>query len=311
MRLGLILISPLCAALLGAAESDVQTGIVYREAGGERLTLDYYPAAGAGPHPIAVLAHGGGFQAGESKSSGPAYLARFLAPAGYATFSINYRLAPKHGFPAAIDDMERAIRFIRHNARRWHADPKRLALIGLASGGYLANMVGVTGRKGERKAHDAVDRESAKPQAVVSFFAYSDLRAMKPTGGLHTFLKPLLEKNPEGALSEASPVMHITPGAPPFLLVHGDQDKVVPLVQSTHWQNALQAAGVRCDLIIIHRGGHGIARWHALPEVRDWEREMVDWLNSILRHSGSASAGIRGRQPGGAARAKPLAGTRD
>src|SRR5262245_66393145 len=73
----------------GAAKS--QDGIVYGEAGGEKLTMDYYPPAGPGPHPVAIIIHGGGYVRGTSKNNSEAYCADFLAPAGYAVFSINYR----------------------------------------------------------------------------------------------------------------------------------------------------------------------------------------------------------------------------
>src|ERR1022692_3395452 len=103
-----------------------QEGLVYGEADGQTLTMDYYAPAGAGPHPIAVVIHGGGYQRGDSKSGSEAYCADFLAPAGYAVFSINYRLAPKYPYPYMVYDVERSVRFLRHNAKKWHADPDKI-----------------------------------------------------------------------------------------------------------------------------------------------------------------------------------------
>src|SRR5579863_2793679 len=122
----------------GAAKSE--DGIVYGEAGGEKLTMDYNPPAGPAPHPVAIIIHGGGYVRGNSKNGSEAYCADFLAPAGYAVFSINYRLAPKFPYPAMVEDVERAIRFVRHNAKKWQADPNRIALVGGSAGGYLSNM---------------------------------------------------------------------------------------------------------------------------------------------------------------------------
>lgn len=275
-----------------------QEGLVYGQADGEALTMDYYPPAGRGPFPVAIIVHGGGFVSGTSKNISEAYCAQFLAPAGYATFSINYRLAPKHPYPAAVEDVQRAVRYIRHNAAKWNADPKRIALIGGSAGGYLTNMAGVLPAKGIRHSRDPVDRENARMQAVVTLYGPSDYRGRKPAPNIQSFLKPLIdEKGEENALAEASPVLHIMPGGPPFLLIHGDKDESVPLVQSTHWQNALQAAGIRCDLIIIQNGAHGTGRWHTIPGVRDWEREMLEWLNTMLHHEGPIGPGIRSRQP--------------
>jgi acetyl esterase len=288
----------LCLLLLMAAavRAEPEEGIVYGEAGGETLTMDYYSPKGPGPHPVAIIIHGGGFVGGTSKNGSEAYCAAFLAPAGYAVFSINYRLAPKFPYPAMVEDVERAVRFIRHNSRRWDADPKRIALVGGSAGGYLSNMVGIRQKGGIKGARDPVDRVSAKVQAVVSLFAPSDFRGAPPSDNLRALLAPLIEKEgEEKALAEASPVMHITGEEPPFLLIHGDKDESVPLVQSTHLQAALKNAGVRCDLIIIPNGPHATGRWHLIPGVPAWEREMTGWLNTVLEWRGAIGEGIRAR----------------
>jgi alpha-L-fucosidase 2 len=281
-------------ALLSVACAE--EGIVYSDAGGAPLTMDYYAAKGKGPHPVAIVIHGGGFTGGTSKNNSEAYCADFLAPAGYAVFSVNYRLAPEHPYPAMVEDVERAVRFIRHHARRWNADPRRIALVGGSAGGYLSNMAGVRKSRGIKNAPDPVDREDARVQAIVTLFGPSDFRNGEFTGNIAALLGPLAAKiGVAAALAEASPVMHIDGSEPPFLLIHGDKDEAVPIVQSTHLQAALKAARVRCDLIIIRNGPHATGRWHTIPGVADWEREMIEWLNSVLRHSGPVGEGIRRR----------------
>src|SRR5260221_5916361 len=141
-----------CVASFASAKSE--DGIVYGEAGGEKLTMDYYPPAGPAPHPIAIVIHGGGFVGGTSKNNSEAYCADFLAPAGYAVFSINYRLAPKFPYPAMVEDVERAIRYIRYNAKRWKADPNRIALVGGSAGGYLRKTGGGVGGPGIKGGSD-------------------------------------------------------------------------------------------------------------------------------------------------------------
>lgn len=290
----------LCAGLiLGAASGAVQPqeGLVYGEAGGEKLTMDYYPASGPAPHPIAIIIHGGGFVGGTSKNNSEAYCAQFLAPAGYAVFSINYRLAPKYPYPAMVEDVERAIRYLRHNAKKWNADPHRIALVGGSAGGYLSNMAGALNAGGIRAAKDPVDRTSAKVQAVVTLFGPSDFRNQPVSDHVRALLAPLIkEKGLEAALAEASPAMHIMTDDPPFLLIHGDHDQSVPLAQSIHMQQALKAAGIECDLIIIPGGPHATGSWHRVPGVPDWEREMTEWLNKVLGHQGPVGAGIRPRR---------------
>jgi alpha-L-fucosidase 2 len=289
----------LATALAGSAEIAPEEGIVYGEAGGETLTMDYYtPQSGMAPHPAVVIIHGGGWVRGTSKNPAEAYCAQFLAPAGYAVFSINYRLAPKHPYPAAVADVQRAVRFLRHEYRRWNIDPRRIALLGGSAGGYLSNMAGLIEGKPAGQSADAVDRENAAVQAVISLYGPSDFRNQPVTENVRAFLGKLIEEKGEaGALAEASPVMYLRRGAPPFLLIHGDRDRAVPIAQSTHLQMALQDAGVSCDLMIIEHGGHGTGRWHTIPAIRNWEAELVLWLNSKLRHNGRMGVGIRQRAP--------------
>jgi acetyl esterase/lipase len=283
-------------AAFACAAVPSQDGLVYGEAGGEKLTMDYYAPAGPGLHPLVIIIHGGGFVGGTSRNNSEAYCADFLAPAGYAVFSINYRLAPKYPYPAMVEDVQRAIRYLRHNAKRWDADPKRIALVGGSAGGYLSNMAGILNAGGIKGAKDPVDRTSARVQAVVTLFGPSDFRNQPVSPNLKALLGPLIDrKGLEAALADASPATHITGDEPPFLLIHGDQDKSVPLMQSAHLQAALKANGVRCDLIIIPNGPHATGSWHRVAGVPDWERDMTHWLNVVLQHNGPIGEGIRPR----------------
>src|SRR6202789_4656582 len=97
------------SALAADVRTPTQAGIVYGVADGQQLTMDYYAPKGAGPHPIAIIIHEGGYQRGNSKSGSEAYCADFLAPAGYAVFSINYRLAAQDPHPYTVYDVGRAI----------------------------------------------------------------------------------------------------------------------------------------------------------------------------------------------------------
>src|ERR1700722_16949967 len=104
-------------AFAAEVRTPAQEGIVYGTADGQPLTMDYYAPKGSGVHPIAIIIHGGGYHGGDSKSGSEAYVADFLAPAGYAVFSVNYRLAPKYPYPYMVYDVERAVRYIRYHAR--------------------------------------------------------------------------------------------------------------------------------------------------------------------------------------------------
>ena len=289
----------LMCSRMPAADTRTPTreGLSFGEADGEKLTMDYYAPKGPGVHPIAIVIHGGGYQRGDSKSGSEAYCADFLAPAGYAVFSVNYRLAPKYPYPYMVYDVERSIRYLRHNARQWNADPGRIALVGGSAGGFLSNMVGLLSAPGDRAATDPVDRESAKVQAVVTLFAQSSFATVPLNRDVHALLDPLIQRKGEPqALREASPITYVGKIAPPFLQILGDRDEYIPFTEATNLQAALQNVGVRCDIIRIPNGAHGTGSWHTLPGVPDWERQMIEWLNARLHHTGPIGEGIRERR---------------
>ena len=289
--------------LLGTAfAADVrmptQDSIVYGVADGQQLTMDYYAPKGAGPHPIAIIVHGGGYQRGTSKSGSEAYCADFLAPAGYAVFSINYRLAPKYPYPYMVYDVERAVRFLRHNAGRWDGEANRIALIGGSAGGFLSNMVGLLNLPGDPAAADPVDRESAQLQAVVTLFAQSSFATVPLNADVHALLDPLIEEKGEAeALKEASPITYVSQNDPPFLQILGDKDEYIPFSEATNLDAALKKVGVRSEIIRVPGGMHGTGGWYKLPGVPDWEVEMTKWLNHTLGHQGPVGEGVRKREP--------------
>ena len=203
-----------CALRADCAEvrMPTQEGLSYGEADGQPLTMDYYAPAGTSVHPIAIVIHGGGYQRGNSKS-GEAYCADFLAPAGYAVFSINYRLAPKYPYPYMVYDTESAVRYLRHNAAKWKGDPNKIALVGGSAGGFLSSMVGLLSAAGDSNAPDPVDRESARADAVVTLYAQSSFATVPLNKDVHALLDPLIAKvGEQEALRESSPITYVKAG---------------------------------------------------------------------------------------------------
>jgi alpha-L-fucosidase 2 len=304
VALKLALIAPLFLSQLCAPASAVETrtptkdGLIYGTADGQPLTMDYYAPKGRGVHPIAIVIHGGGYHSGDAKSGSEAYVADFLAPAGYAVFSINYRLAPKYPYPYMVLDVQRAVRYIRFHAKEWDADPNKIALVGGSAGGFLSNMVGLLNAAGDPNAADPVDRVSAGAQAVVSLFAQSSFEFVPLNADVHRLLDPLIaQKGEKAAIREASPITYVSKDDPPFLEILGDMDEYIPYSEATNLQTALQAVGVRCDIVRIPGGKHGTGGWNKLPGVPDWERQMTEWLNARLHHKGPIGEGIRPRTP--------------
>jgi acetyl esterase len=301
VRIGLLGVTSMAAtisAFAAVTRTPTQDGIVYGMADGQQLTMDFYAPRGSGPHPIAIIVHGGGYVGGTSKNGSEAYCADFLAPAGYAVFSINYRLAPKYPYPYMVYDVERAVRYIRHNAKEWNGQPDRIALIGGSAGGFLSNMVGLLNVSGNPSAVDPVERESAKVQAVVTLFAQSSFATVPLNASTHALLDPLIKQKGEGeALKEAYPITYVSSAAPPFLQIIGDKDEYIPFSEVTNLDAALRKDGVPSEIIRIPGEMHATGGWYKVRGVPDWERQMTIWLNKILGHEGLIGDGIIQREP--------------
>jgi pectinesterase len=248
----------------------IRKDLEYGRASGESLRLDACVPEGKGPFPAIILVHGGGWSGGD-KTSGVDPLFAPFSRAGLAWFSINYRLAPQYHYPAPVEDVETAIRWVKEHAAEFNVDPERLALLGESAGGHLAAMVAMRAKDDTRLA------------AVVAFYAPVDLESdTERRGGLSLSLRGLfgrtyqVDEQVTQLLRETSPVNYVHSGLPPFLLVHGTADMSVPYSQSVKLQTKLKAAGVVCDLITIDDGVHGMARWEASePKYKD---KVTGWI---------------------------------
>jgi alpha-L-fucosidase 2 len=199
-----------------------------------------------------------------------------------------------------VYDVQRAVRFLRHNASRWDGQANRIALVGGSAGGFLSKMVGLLNAPGDGTATDPVDRESAQVQAVVTLFAQSSFATVPLNADVHALLDPLIQQKGEAeALRVASPITYVSKGDPPFLQILGDKDEYIPFSEATNLDAALRKVGVRSEIIRIPGGMHGTGGWHKLPGVPDWEVQMTEWLNRTLGHHGTVGEGVRKREPVG------------
>lgn len=256
----------------------------YGRAGDEALLLDLHlPAAtGNGKYPVVLLIHGGGWTGGDKggtdrPGSGAdiSPLFQALDDSPFLWCSMNYRLAPAHRWPACLEDVETAVRWLKLHAAEYGGDPSRLAVIGHSAGGHLALLSG-----------ELADR-SSKIQAVVGIAPVSDHEQDLPQrGGLSPSLQSLLglPKEPTPAalekLRDISPIHHVRPDMPPILIVHGDEDRTVPLAQSLHFCETARGAGVPCDLMIIPAAGHRLADLSQKDPAYPYR--MVEWLKTHL-----------------------------
>ncbi len=231
------------ATKLGTIEQDV----VYCTLEGHKLTLDiYYPASG-GPWPGVVFVHGGAWMEGDK-----APLPVVPTASGYLVVSINYRMYPAYRFPAMIEDVKCAIRFLRTHAADYNLDPERIAVVGHSAGGHLAALAGLAD---ERAGWDGgpYGEHSSRVQAVVAMSGPTDLT--------RRFVEAVeeLKANVFGAEQwvSASPVTYARSDAPPFLIIHGDKDAIVPVEQAHRLHDALRQAGASSELMILQHAGHG------------------------------------------------------
>ncbi len=241
--------------------------VVYGEAGGQKLLLDVYGANPALTRPAIIFVHGGSWSSGSKHDLG--FAAAALARQGYVGFSINYRLLRngRNRFPAQLDDVQRAVRWVRAHAREYGVDPRRIGALGASAGGHLAALLGTTDTRDNSDA--ALARYSSRVQCVVDLYGPTDFTpaldpanqrrmaaAKSPGAGIvQQFLGPLPQAADNYRL--ASPITHIDKKTVPFLIFHGGRDTLVPLDQSQRLHRALRAAGVESRLIVFPEAGHG------------------------------------------------------
>jgi alpha-L-fucosidase 2 len=277
-----------CTAILSAAPSD-QKDVEYGRPAGKLLLLDLHVPDGPGPFPAAILVHGGGFDEG-SKSTNVRPLFDPLTNAGFAWFSIDYRMAPEFRFPQASEDMNTAIRWVKTNAAKYHVDVAKIVIIGESAGGFLVNYAAAH-ETPETRVAAVVDIYGAVDYVKLAllrrdhperFNMTSINRHMSTGGGIRFFGAEQLDETGLGKLRAISPIEAVHKGMAPFLCIHGTKDDQVAYEQSTEMCDAMHKAGARCELITIEGGGHGMGGWRA-PEMQHWKPEMIAWLKKTLK----------------------------
>ncbi len=253
---------PAFLILASAASADPEPpapelNVSYGTAGGQDLLLDIYRAAPPGPHPAVALIHGGGWAGGDK--AGFHDIALNLARAGFVCFAIEYRFAPKFTYPSQLQDVFRAIRWIRAHAKAYDVDPARLGALGDSAGGHLSLMLGVMPPDSYQVVDDPNRDQPSRVQCVVDIYGPADLTPQRmPVAApiVQGFLGAPFQDAPNTWM-EASPITHVTKDAAPVLFLHGDKDDLVPLEQSHLMMAALEKVGVPGELIVVRGGGHG------------------------------------------------------
>jgi acetyl esterase/lipase len=236
--------------------------VIYGRIKGRNLLLDIIKKSGIRDRmPVVVFIHGGGWISG-NKESGISKLLPF-AEKGYFCVSVSYRLSPEAQFPAQIEDCKCAIRFLRANSGKYNIDPEKIGVWGASAGGNLVALLGVTG---DEVFNDKGGWEgySSKVNAVCDWFGRTnfliDIKKSEdeksPYSYISKFLGGLIEENIEKAI-KVSPYYYECKNTPPFLIMHGEEDNIVPYSQSEMFFQKLKRNKNKVTLVKIKNGGHG------------------------------------------------------
>ncbi len=237
----------------GTGSVTVDENVRYGSVGGSELRLDVYePGRQDQARPAVLLIHGGGWTSFDKSTMRG--MGQFLARSGFVAFAVDYRLFhdDENCWPAQLDDVQRAVRWVRAKATKYGVNSERIGAFGHSAGAQLAALLGMEETRDNSDA--ALARYSSRVQAVVDVSGPSDFtRDHDPDGDafLANFLGADYSKNPE-VWREASPVSHVSKATAPFLIVHGTQDQNVPMSQSEELLERLQSAGVKAALIKVN-----------------------------------------------------------
>ncbi len=251
---------------------DVITNVEYGKVGDRALVLDIIrpKVLPKEPMPVVVWIHGGAWSGG-SKSSGTSLLTP-LAEKGYYCFSVEYRFSGEAIWPAQIQDCKCAIRWMRAHAGKYNIDPNRIGVWGGSAGGHLVALMGTAGDVRMLEGKGGWQDQSSRVNAVCDWYGPTDFLWFYDHAKEHVLFADMF-KNKQGQdlfeqlvggpatelpglCKQASPLSYVSKDDPPFLIMQGDKDQLVPMVQSEMLNDALKNAGVTCELMIMKGKGH-------------------------------------------------------
>lgn len=266
----------LFCSLMSFGQNTQWTDINYADDSLEGHKLDIYLPAGegkTGQHKVIVLIYGSAWFANNMKQMAFQAMGKALLDAGFAVVSINHRSSGEAKFPAQINDVKAAIRFIRAHAGEYRLDTSFVGITGFSSGGHLSSLAGTTNGIKTYKAGDTeMDIEgnvgncssfSSRVDAVVDWFGPIDMTRMEnctTTKGADSPEAALIGGTPAehtDVLTLLNPMTYINESDPMFMVIHGDADQVVPHCQSLFFKEALAAKGRLEEFISVPQGQHG------------------------------------------------------
>jgi acetyl esterase/lipase len=256
--------------------------------GGEGRQMDIYSPLTMShkPAPALIYVHGGGWKNGD-KSTGGAGVIHEVTSRGFVVAAVNYRLFSAQGglhntFPVMIEDVKCAVRYLRAHATQYNLDPKRFGAWGWSAGGHLVSLLGTSDDSDWPPT--AYPARTARIQAVVDMYGPADLAA--PDYCVHS-CREIFGSSVDDR-RRASPITYATSDDPPFLIIQGDQDTLVPPSQSQELLQKLQAAGVSAKLVVVANAGHMLkptpTEAQISPSQSQIDKMVADFFDQHLNH---------------------------
>lgn len=277
----------LTSVALPAQELRELKDVVYGKVGERELTLDAYLWDWASLAPAVIYMHGGGWRQG-NKNRIPDFLREPLFKAGISLISISYRLSGEATYPAQVEDVTRAVQFVRHNARSWHVDGNRIAVMGGSAGAHLALWIGLHPDRARPHSADPVERESTRVSAIVNYYGPTNFHLLKTMEHKHPAYRELFGLKPgapaeqigDERLTMVSPITYVSPGDPPVFTYHGKADQTVPIAHAEELTAKLEANGVETENYFVEKAGHGLGKVN--PDGPDFKSATIEFLKKHL-----------------------------
>lgn len=274
----------------------VEYDVVFATVDGTPLKLDVYRRAddGDASQPVLLFFHGGGWVSGgradaipetDPRLSGRSAAWNKAWPSmlpyvrrGVTLVSADYRLAPNHPEPAAIEDAFRALAWVTREGASRGFDSSRIVLAGPSAGGHLALLVGLTETSGTFFSPPDLGVHPPSIRGIIDFYGVSDVNDLLFGPNAKPFTKEWVPSNSATRARRLSPLTYVHRGAPPLLIVHGTNDRIVPYTQSERLARALRAEGVRVEFVTLEAGDHG---WFEPNQLKQIESAVTTFLESI------------------------------
>ncbi|MCC7422065.1 MAG: alpha/beta hydrolase [Planctomycetaceae bacterium] len=260
---------------------------------GDKPWLWAYPAAKETACGTAVVICPGGGYAIHAVDHEGTQVARWLNSFGVTAFVLKYRLAPRYRHPAPLQDVQRALQYVRSHAEKYGLSPKRIGVMGFSAGGHLASTAATHFDDGKADAADPVARVSSRPDFAVLAYPVITLTESFGHGGSK---RNLLGDNPDPELAKfLSSEQQVTPRTPPTFLFHTGEDTGVPVENSLAFYAACRKHKVPAELHIYEFGPHGVGLAPGDPALSTWKERLHDWLRTSGLLADVTRAPVKGR----------------